>query len=275
MKSYSPFRAIFLIIFTAAVAASVFMFFSPGEDINIYLDGTLSKTELPEDDEVIIPTLLPNDQSRIGIVAGHWGFDSGQICGQELNNIREIDVNIRISTMVRDILTQKGYSVDLMQEFDPLLSNYTGLALLAIHNDTCEYINEAATGFKVSSTAHVAYPAESKKFNECLIDRYARDTGLEFRGNTISSDSEMFYAYNMINDYTTASIIETGYLNLDYRVLTEKTGKIAQGIADGILCYINNETVTESDSSKPVSYPTLVPELKTRFILPGIDHMQD
>ncbi len=275
MKSYSPFRAIFLIILTAAIAASIFMFFSPGDDINIYLKSNLSKTALPEDGEVFIPTLLPNDQSRIGIVAGHWGFDSGHICGPELNNIREIDVNLRIATMVRDILTQKGYAIDLMQEFDPLLSNYTGLALLAIHNDTCEYINETATGFKVSSTTHVAYPAESKKFNECLIDRYSRDTGLEFRGNTISSDSEMFYAYNMINDYTTASIIETGYLNLDYRILTEKTERIAQGIADGILCYVNNETVAETDSSKSISSPTAVPELETRFILPGIDHMQD
>lgn len=274
MKTLSPFRAIFIILITAIISATVFIFFSPGQDIDLYLYNQLLKSTPDQKENAELPVVLPNDQSRIGIVAGHWGFDTGHVCGKELNNVQEVDVNLRIATMVRNILVKAGYSVDLLHEFDPQLSDYTGLALLAIHNDTCDFINEAASGYKVSSTAHVSYPAEAKKFNDCLVDRYQRNTELPFRGNTISSDSEMFYSYNMINDYTTASVIETGYLNLDYRFLTEKTEKAAQGIAEGILCYINNETVSETDNSKQVDYSTAFTEDNKRFILPGIDFLQ-
>ena len=274
MKPITPFRAIFIILVTAIITATVLIFFSPGQDIDLYLNNQFSKPRTDQKEPSELPTLLPNDQSRIGIVAGHWGFDTGHVCGNELNNVQEVDVNLRVATMVRNILVKAGYTVDLLHEFDPSLSDYTGLALLAIHNDTCDFINESASGFKVSSTAHVSYPAEAKKFNDCLVDRYQRNTDLPFRGSTISSDSDMFYAYNMINNYMTASVIETGYLNLDYRFLTEKTEKVAQGLAEGILCYINNETISNDEISKPVDYSTAFSEVEKRFILPGIDNLQ-
>ena len=269
MKKYSVIKAVFTILLTAAVASTVFLFFSPGQDVNTYLAGNNSSgnTENPEQ----LPTLLPNDQSRIGLVAGHWGYDSGHTCGSELNNIREIDVNLRVATMVRDYLTEQGYQVDLLQEFSPELRDYTGLALVAIHTDTCEFVNGHATGFKVSSIGKVTYPVESANLNNCLVDRYERRTNLDYLGNTVSSDSENFYDYGKINDYTTASIIETGYLNLDYRLLTEKTDQVARGLADGILCYINNESSTILTAAKqPVVYQPAQANNETTYILPGI-----
>ncbi len=275
MNKTSPFQAILLIIFTAAIAATFFIFFTPGEEIGSYLDGGSRNPGKNNPDSDLHPTLLPNEQSRIGIVAGHWGFDSGQVCDEALNNIREVDVNLRIATMVRDQLNKNGYTVDLMQEFDSKLSDYTGLALIAIHNDTCEYINESASGFKVSGIGNIVYPVETKNFQDCIVDRFARNTGMTYLGTAISSDPEMFYSYSMVNDYTTALIIETGYLNLDYRMLTENTDKIAQGVTDGILCYVNNESAAGADSLKSVNPLLETQKTEPVFILPGVLFIQD
>jgi N-acetylmuramoyl-L-alanine amidase len=268
MKKYSIFRAIFTILLTAGIASTLFLFFTPGEDLNTYI-GNLNPASQVIDRE-LQPTLLPNEQSRIALVSGHWGYDLGHTCPPELNDLREIDVNLRVSTIVRDMLAEQGYQVDLLQEFSPELTDYTGLAIVAIHTDTCNYINGQATGFKVSGLGRIAYPAESDNLNNCLIDRYQRRTGMSYLGNTVSSDPELFYQYGQINDYTTASVIETGYLNLDYRTLTEKTDQVARGIADGILCYINNESSTTMLANKPAVVLDTEPAAETIYILPGI-----
>jgi N-acetylmuramoyl-L-alanine amidase len=35
-----------------------------------------------------------------------------------------------------------------------------------------------------------------------------------------------------------------GFMNLDRQLLTQKTDIVAQGIASGVLCFVNNESVT-------------------------------
>jgi len=53
-----------------------------------------------------------------------------------------------------------------------------------------------------------------------------------------------YHAFDEIHTETTAAIIETGFLNLDRQILTENPDLIAQGIVDGLICYIRNENVT-------------------------------
>jgi len=36
-----------------------------------------------------------------------------------------------------------------------------------------------------------------------------------------------------------SGIIETGFLKLDYDILTNKTDLVATGVANGILCFVN------------------------------------
>ncbi len=275
MNKTSPLQTILLIIFTAAIAATFFVFFTPGEEMGLFMSG--NNTSLSGSGQKTDPNtaFLPNEQSRIGIVAGHWGFDSGQVCDAALNNVREVDVNLRIAAMVRDKLAANGYAVDLLQEFDPKLSDYTGLALVAIHNDSCEYINSSASGFKVAGIGTITYPVETKNFQNCMVDRYSRNTGMTYLGTTITSDPEMFYSYDMVNDYTTSLIVETGYLNLDYRMLTENTERIAQGLANGILCYINNESAVGADALQANEPYTEASRTSPRFILPGIAFIQE
>jgi N-acetylmuramoyl-L-alanine amidase len=52
-----------------------------------------------------------------------------------------------------------------------------------------------------------------------------------------------YHAFGEINQNTPATIIETGFLYKDYDILTQKPDIVAQGIVNGILCFMNNESI--------------------------------
>jgi len=182
-------------------------------------------------------TVLP-----IGIVAGHTGNppDSGAVCPDGLT---ERDVNAKIATLVRQNLVAKGYKVDLLTEWDDRLKGYKAQVLVSIHNDSCQYINNDATGFKVAAARASASDPAATRLTNCLIDRYGHITGLPFHYNSITPDMTDYHTFNEIHTSTPAAIIETGFLNLDRDFLTQHTDVVAQGITAGILCFINNEPV--------------------------------
>jgi N-acetylmuramoyl-L-alanine amidase len=180
---------------------------------------------------------------RIGLVAGHWGNDSGAVC---LDGLTEAEVNLKIATLTMQDLMKENYQVDLLKEFDPLLMQYDARVLVSIHNDSCNYINDDATGFKVAAAQSSAYPEKAARLTACIVDRYARVTGLRFHYNSITQDMTAYHAFSEINTNTTAAIIETGFLNLDRQILTQKPDLIAQGVTEGILCFLRNENVMET-----------------------------
>jgi N-acetylmuramoyl-L-alanine amidase len=179
---------------------------------------------------------------KIGIVAGHSGpqNDPGAVCPSGLT---ERGVNTDIATRVKAGLEASGFRVDLLNEFDPRLQGYQALAVVSIHNDSCQYINDAATGYKVAGAVDTGAPDESKKLVACLTDRYARDTGLKFHANSVTPDMTSYHTFYEVNAATPIAIIETGFLNLDFKLLTEQPQKVAQGVIDGIICYVRGEPV--------------------------------
>jgi N-acetylmuramoyl-L-alanine amidase len=186
------------------------------------------------------PTPTQPPRLTIGIVSGHWGNDSGSVCKDGLT---EAQVNLKIATLVKQRLNKDGYNVDLLQEYDKRLNQYQALALISIHNDSCDYINNDATGFKVAAAMANPYPEKADRLTACLIQRYQADTGLRFHYNTVTPDMTSYHAFDEINSNTTAAIIETGFLNLDRELLTQKTDLVAKGVTDGILCFIRNEKI--------------------------------
>jgi N-acetylmuramoyl-L-alanine amidase len=193
-----------------------------------------------------VTTAVPNaDVNRIGIVSGHWKNDSGSVCS---NGLTEEQVNLRIANFVQQKLTAEGFQVDLLEEFDSRLSQYQAIALVSIHADSCDYINDSATGYKVAAALDSAYPEKATRLTTCLIDRYGKTTGLQFKPNT-TIDMTSYHAFGEINTETTAAIIEAGYLNLDQQILTQQPDLIAQGIVDGLLCFIRNENVEVTQAS--------------------------
>jgi N-acetylmuramoyl-L-alanine amidase len=57
-----------------------------------------------------------------------------------------------------------------------------------------------------------------------------------------------YHAFDEIHHETPAVIIEVGFMNLDRQILTRYPDVVAQGIADGVLCYIRNEDVNPTES---------------------------
>ena len=199
--------------------------------------------------------LVSQPQLRIGIVAGHSGNDSGAVCMDGNGNVTltEADVNLKIAAMVQEQLTQKGYQVDLLREFDTRLNGYRALAIVSIHNDSCDYVNDEATGFKVAAALNTNDLNRANRLTACLVDRYQNVTNLTFHAGSITGDMREYHAFREIDPNTVAAIIETGFLNLDREMLTKHTDRIAEGVVEGILCFANNENI------KPTSIPNATP----------------
>jgi N-acetylmuramoyl-L-alanine amidase len=186
-----------------------------------------------------LPDGTPRPQIKIGIVSGHWGNDSGAVCE---NGTTEADVNLKIATLVQQKLAALGFEPDLLKEFDARLSSYRAAVLVSIHNDSCKYVNDQATGFKVAAAMSARDTNLANRLAVCMRDRYQRATSLPLH-DSVTNDMTFYHAFDEIDPNTTAAIIETGFLNLDYKILTEQTDLVATGVANGILCYINNENI--------------------------------
>ena len=243
----SPLRAVQTTIGIAILLATLFTALPSSGLItgNLYDQLSLILTpRAPEADVQQQPVAQPQ-QLRIGIVAGHSGNDSGAVCLDGNGNVTltEADVNLKIAALVQEQLTQLGYQVDLLREFDTRLNGYRALAIVSIHNDSCEYINDEATGFKVAAALNTYDVNRANRLTACLVDRYQRVTQLPFHPGSITSDMSDYHAFREIDPSTVAAIIETGFLNLDREILTQHTDLIAQGVVEGITCFAHNENV--------------------------------
>jgi N-acetylmuramoyl-L-alanine amidase len=224
----------------------MFTLFTPRNIISGQMFSSLLLALQSTPDVNINPTPIQKSAlPRIGIVSGHYGHDSGTVCKDGLT---EASVNMTIATLVRQNLLKAGFQVDLLQEFDPNLNSYQALALISIHNDSCDYINDQATGFKVASAQATRYPEKTQRLAACLTARYAAITKLPFHANTITVDMSQYHAFDEINPSTPAVIIETGFMNLDRQILTAHPDVIAQGITAGLFCFINNEIIPTKEA---------------------------
>src|SRR4030066_22350 len=148
-SSGGMFKQLQIIIGVAIVIATLFTAWTePG-----LLPGSLSErlsnalTSQRSTPQAGSPTTTARPNLRIGIVAGHSGNDSGAVCADALGGYREVDINLSVASKAREILVAEGYDVDLLAEFDPRLSDYHAIALVSIHADSCEYINDQGSGF--------------------------------------------------------------------------------------------------------------------------------
>lgn len=247
---FNMWSALQTVFSVAIVIATLFTMWNPS---NIFSNQMLERMfqssayQSPKATSIpLTPTASP--RPRIGIVAGHWGNDSGAVCQ---DGFTEVELNQKIATLVRDDLVTEGYDVDLLQEKDSRLFEYTALALVSIHNDSCDYINNEATGFKVAAAMSSAFPEKATRLTACLVDRYGSVTNLKYHANTITKDMTNYHTFNEINSQTTAAIIETGFMNLDHQVLLEHTDLVARGISQGILCFIRNEDLNNQPTQEP------------------------
>lgn len=173
-----------------------------------------------------------NSPRHIGIVAGHSGNDSGAVCPDGLT---EAQVNQAVADAVARALRRRGATVDLLQEFDPLLQGYQADALISIHADSCEV---DLSGYKVASLEGGS--AASQRLADCLWEGYGAATSLAPHTDTITHDMSRYHAFQEISPQTPAAIIEIGFLKGDRELIAEHPEKAAQGILAGLECFLQD-----------------------------------
>jgi N-acetylmuramoyl-L-alanine amidase len=172
----------------------------------------------------------------VGIVAGHAGYDPGAVCP---DGLKEVTVNLTIAKIVVELLTNRGYQVDLLNEFDDRLSDYRADALVSIHADSCEV--SGTSGFKVARVTDSAIPEAEDRLVDCLYQEYETITGMPRHPNTITDNMTKYHAFREINLYTPGAIIETGFLLDDRPWIVRRPHLVARGIAAGVTCFLEGE----------------------------------
>jgi N-acetylmuramoyl-L-alanine amidase len=241
------FRQLWIVAGLGVLLATLFTAWTPvGLFTNSLIDTITTSLQPAEEGSTVpgVPSPTPQPKPKIGIVAGHWGNDSGAVCA---DNLTEAQVNLNVATMVKQTLTNEGFEVDLLQEFDEKLPGYEALALVSIHADSCDYVNDLATGFKVAAALGNGNVDRASRLTSCVKDRYASSTNLPYHATSITPDMTSYHAFDEIHHETPAVIIEIGFLNLDRQILTQNPGLVADGISQGILCYIRNESIPLTD----------------------------
>ena len=181
------------------------------------------------------PTLRPAGlpKKKVGIVAGHYKYDSGAVCP---DGLQEAGINLDVASRVVAILQSEGYDAELLSEFDDKLSDYQADAFVSIHSDSC--VVPGVSGFKVARVAGSAIPEEEDRLVQCMVNEYQEATHLAFHEDSITYDMTSYHAFHEIDPLTPAIIIELGFMGADRSLLTGHSYELAQGIAHGVKCFL-------------------------------------
>jgi len=168
---------------------------------------------------------------RVGLISGHKGNDSGAVCEDGLT---EAQVNEDVAERVAAELRGRGIVTDILEEFDPRLGTYYATAVISIHADSCDYVNDLTTGYKISGS----HLTDSTALTICVEQAYRAATQLPYHENTITHDMTDYHAFRELPPHVPALIIELGFMNLDRELLTTHANLPTQGIVNGILCFL-------------------------------------
>ncbi len=192
----------------------------------------------------------PEGPIKVALQVGHW--KASELPG-ELERLRERgggtrgggkaewEVNLAIAEAVQEILGAKRILVDIIPATVP--PSYFADVFIAIHADG--NTNTNVSGFKVASPWH-DLTDRSEKLVAALEEEYRNSTGLRNDAG-VTHSMRGYYAFNWwryehaINPMTVAAIIETGFLtnSEDQKILIKNPRKAAEGIAAGIIKFLN------------------------------------
>ena len=128
--------------------------------------------------------------------------------------------------------------VDLLTEFDPRLTNYQADVLVSIHTNDCQDYGAAGTGFNAASaSARQTTRGKDEKLLACLVSQYAATTAQPQHYGT-TYDMTDYHTFDEVAIDTPTAIIEIGFMRNDRAFLTEQQDPIAQGIVNGIRCFL-------------------------------------
>ncbi len=233
-------RTLILVVVAAGLTATIFTWWTPSRFISQEVQTGLS-VALATSQVTVVPTGLPtpNWLRKVGIVSGHRGpeGDPGAVCDDGLT---EAEINFAVAQLVVRNLRGRGYSVDLLDEFDPRLDGYQAAGLVSIHANTCqEWPNgEIVSGFLIAAAAaRVTARGNDEILVNCVAQNYGQATGLQ-RRDGVTIDMTDYHTFREIHAVTPAAIIELGFMLADRPILTGQQETMAQAITDGVLCFL-------------------------------------
>jgi N-acetylmuramoyl-L-alanine amidase len=243
---FSALRSILAVAAAAVLVSTIFSLWTRPTFFSEEFRAGLSRVQATQHDEVNIqPTPLPTDvrEVRIGIIAGHSGppedpsfaVDPGAVCDDGLT---ELEINKAVAQRVVIALQRESYSVDLLYEFDPRLEDYHADVLVSIHANDCQDYGDAGTGYAVASASsrQTTKGADERLLN-CIITQYGATTGLP-QHTGMTRDMTNYHTFSEVSLDTPTAIIEVGFMRNDRAVLTQNPDLIAQGIVNGIRCFL-------------------------------------
>lgn len=181
--------------------------------------------------------LLPSLPARpqVVLISGHAESDSGAVCTDGAGDVTlaEADVNAAVAEGVAARLRSAGNAVEIFAEFDARLDGLAADVLVSLHADSCV----DNSGYKAAYREDAPSAADARLL-ACVTKRYAAVTGLAYDPDTITPDMTDYHIFRKIDRSTPALILEMGFLGGDGALLTDGADQVAQGVADGIECFL-------------------------------------
>ena len=252
-------RTILVVGISAGLMATIFTWWTDPRFLDSSIRADL-QVALATSQATTVPTPMPtpNWLRRVGIVSGHRGpfYDPGAVCPDGLT---ENEINFAVAQQVVRLLRQRGFSVDLLDEFDPRLDDYQSAALVSIHANTCQDFGEVVSGYLVAQASARPEGGEDERLAECVAFHYGQATGLERRFN-LTRDMTEYHTFGEIHQLTPAAIVELGFMFNDRELLTGDQEAIASGLVEGVLCFLEGRqiepTATPEQLEDDISEPT-------------------
>lgn len=195
-----------------------------------------------------IPVVTPNivqDASYRGLVVidpGHGGNDGGAVNG----DVSEKDIDLEISLLLRDMLIEYGYTVEMTREDDSGISLTKRASFANSLKDVQAFIsihcNSVENAPEVNGVEVWCYNKPgSKELSESIVEQVSESTGAKNRGVGFKTNL-------IVTSKTTmpACIVECGYLSgsTEFSLLQQKDyqQRIVNGILVGLDLYLQEKT---------------------------------
>jgi len=227
----SPFnigRVLQTVLLVAVLLATLFTLWNP---YKLFSQQEVGQSELQEN-----AGGSTTGNSTIGILVGHWNVDSGSVCD---NGIVEANVTEAIANQVSMKLIALGYPVKLLAETDLDLINFRGPLLVALYTGPCEDTPDNRSGFMIGTTLTPSDLNASNTLAVCMGEIYQSSTKLDFSYEVISADQSAYRLFELVNKKTPMIYLEMGSLFYDQTILIDNSENVANGIVNGIQCYLD------------------------------------
>lgn len=198
----------------------------------------------------------PEGPPRVGLQVGHW---KNEELPEELSRLvgrtgssgggkSEAEVNLAIAAEIKKILEAHGIVVDILPATIP--PKYWADAFVSIHADGSE--SSATTGYKAASPRR-DFSGNATALVTFIENAYEEATGL-VRDPNVTRNMTGYYAFawwryeHAVHPMTAAAILETGFLTnpSDRRIIVNKPEISAEGLANGVIKFLESENLLES-----------------------------